>query len=182
GFGALQIDSPGGLGASGGGNEMQLNRNGAGPTGSALWLNSNGTLSEIINFAGSGVDRLGAVRVLGDNDVTLSGNIIFIAGAPWTFGVDGEDGSLTTTGVIDSQGANRALTKIGAGTLTIGGTSANTYVGGTVINGGIVSVQNTSLTPLGAAAGGVTVNNAATLRVEGGVSVPNPVQVNAGSV
>src|SRR4029434_4501487 len=92
------------------------------------------------------------------------------------------DGSLTTTGVIDSQGANRALTKIGAGTLSIGGTAANTYLGGTVINGGIVSVQYTSAPPLGNAAGVVTVNNTGTLRVEAGVTVPNAVQINAGGI
>jgi autotransporter-associated beta strand protein len=182
GFGALQIDAPGGLGASGAGNEAQFNRNGAGPTGSALWLNFNGTLAENVLFAGSGVGGLGAIRVLGDNDVTLSGNIVFIAGAPWTFGVDDADGSLTTTGVIDSQGANRALTKVGAGTLIIGGTTANTYLGGTIINGGLVSVQNTSASPLGGAAGVVTVNNASTLRVEAGATVPNAVQLNADSI
>jgi autotransporter-associated beta strand protein len=180
GFGALQIDQPGGLGASGGGNETQVNRNGAGPTGSALWLNFSGTLPETVNSAGSGVGGLGSIRVLGDHEVTISGNITFIAGAPWTFGVNGDHGSLTTTGVIDSQGANRALTKIGAGTLNIGGTAANTYAGGTNINGGIVSVQNTSATPLGSAASIVTVNNAGTLRVELGVAVPNAVQINGG--
>jgi autotransporter-associated beta strand protein len=182
GFGALQIDSPGGLGASGGGNESQFNRNGPGPTGSALWLNFNGTLAENINFAAAGVGGLGAVRVLSDNDVTISGNITFIAGAPWTFGVDNEVGSLTITGVIDSQGANRALTKIGAGTLRIGGTSANTYLGGTVVNGGVLSVENPSATPLGNFAGLVTVNDTGTLRVKAGTTIANAVQINAGGI
>lgn len=186
GFGALQIDSPGGLGAGGAGNGVQLNRNGAGPTGSALWLNFSGTLDdaggvgETINFAGSGVGGLGAIRVLGDNQVVLSGNITHIAGAPWVVGMDSTAASLTTTGVIDSQGANRALTKVGDGTLIIGGSAANTYMGGTFINDGVLSVQNGSATPLGAAAGTVTVNNAGTLRLEAGVTIPNAVLLNAG--
>lgn len=178
GFGALQIDSPSGLGASGAGNGVQLNRNGAGPTGSALWLNFDGAMAEQIFFAGSGVDGLGAIRALGASNVVLTGNITHIAGAPWTFGVDDADGVITTTGVIDSQGANRALTKVGAGTLVIEGEAANLYLNGTIINGGIVSVENSSATPLGT--GAVTVNNTGTLRVEEGITIPNAVQLSAG--
>jgi len=166
GFGALQIDAPGGLGAGGVDNETILNRNGAGPTGSALWLNFNGSLqdagavAERIQFAGSGVDSTGAIRSLANSNVTLPGNITFIAGAPWFFGVDGELGSITTTGVIDSQGTSRALTKVGAGTLMISGVNANTYLGtagnaavapglGTIVNGGTLNVANLSNNPLG---------------------------------
>lgn len=178
GFGALQIDSPGGLGASGAGNGTQLNRNGAGPTGSALWLNFDGTTNETVQFAGSGVGGLGAIRALGDSAPVITGNITLIAGAPWHIGVD--SGSLTLTGAIDSQGANRGLTKIGAGRLTIGGTAANTYVGGTVVNAGLLSVKNTSATPLGSAASSVTVNGGTTLRLESGVNAANSVLLNAG--
>lgn len=155
GFGAIQIDAPAGLGAGGPGNETQLNRNGAGPTGSALWLNFNGILEdgaavgERINFAGSGVNGLGAIRSLGDSNVTITGNINFIPSAPWVFGVDGEAGSITTTGIIDDQGANRALTKIGAGTLNISGSAANSYSGGTIVKAGTLSITNLSTNPLG---------------------------------
>ncbi|MCI0637986.1 MAG: autotransporter-associated beta strand repeat-containing protein [Gemmataceae bacterium] len=186
GFGALQIDAPAGLGAGGSGNESQFNRNGAGPTGSALWLNLNGSLQdgggigENINFAGSGVANLGGIRALGNSNVVLPGRITFIAGAPWFFGVDGAAGSITTTGVIDSQGANRALTKVGLGTLVIGGTLPNTYVGNTVVNAGVVSVANTTTNPLGVIANTVIINIGGTLRVETGVTVPNAVQINAG--
>jgi autotransporter-associated beta strand protein len=183
GFGALQIDSPGGLGAAGAGNETQLNRNGAGPTGSSLWLNFDGTTAERVNFAGSGVSGFGAIRLLGDHEVTLTGNITFIAGAPWAIGVD--SGSLTITGVIDDQGSNRALTKVGAGTLIIGGTSANTYSGGTIVNGGVLSVQNSSGNALGdtptlGALNIASVNGGATLRVEAGFGIPNSVGLSPG--
>jgi len=190
GYGALQINTPGGLGAGGALNYIQLNRNGAGPTGSSLWLNFDGTLGsggigENIQLSGSGVGGLGAIRVLGNHDVTISGSIAFtFAGAagPWTIGVDGVDGSLTTTGVIESQGSNRGLTKTGLGSLIIGGSSNNTYVGATVINGGTVSVQNNSASPLGLNTATVTVNNGGTLRIEAGSTVPNPVQLNAGAI
>ena len=183
GFGALQIDSPGGLGAGGAGNETQLNRNGAGPTGSSLWLNFDGTSPERINFAGSGVNGLGAIRLLGDHDATLTGDILFIAGAPWGIGVD--SGTLTINGVIDDGGANRALTKVGTGTLIIGGTSANTYSGGTVVAAGTLSVQNTSANALGDtptlnALNLATVNGGATLHLASLVDISNSVGLNAG--
>ena len=186
GFGALQIDAPGGLGAGGAGNETQLNRNGAGPTGSALWLNFNGTLQdgggigENIQYAGSGVNNTGAVRTLGNSNVILPGSVVFTAGAPWFFGVDGASGSLTTTGVISSQGATRALTKVGAGTMVVGGAVNNTLVGNTVVNGGTVRVTNTSGQPLGVVGNTAIVNATGTLQIDAGVAVPNAVTVNAG--
>jgi autotransporter-associated beta strand protein len=185
GFGALQIDLPGGLGAGGAGNETQLNRNGLGPTGSALWLNFNGTLAtsgvgENLSFAGSGVSGLGAVRALGGSDVVLSGSVTFIAGTPWTIGVDSADGSITTTGVIDSQGGNRGLTKVGDGPLIIAGAAGNTFLGGVIIDGGTLEVQNTTATPLGNAGGAISVNNGGTLLLDTGTSISNPIALLAG--
>lgn len=184
GFGAIQIDAPAGLGAGGAGNETQLNRNGAGPAGSALWLNFNGSLQdgasvgERIQFAGAGVGSLGAIRSLGNSNVVVPGNITFIAGAPWTIGVDGDLGSITTLGVIDDQGTNRALTKVGAGTLNISGINANTYSGGTIVKEGTLSVANISVNPLGDTPT-VAVPNAVTLSagttLSGGATFPNTV-------
>lgn len=190
GFTTLQIDAPTGLGAGGDANRTIINNGGGGEPGGTLALNFNGTLQDLatvpeeIDFAGSGVGALGAVRSLGNSNVILPGNITFIAAAPWVFAVDGPAGSMTLTGIIDSQGANRALTKIGAGTLIIGGTQANVFQNGVIINGGTLSVQNTSASPLGLllgpSGGSVTVNSTGTLRVETGVTIPNPVNVNAG--
>lgn len=177
GFGALQINTPGGLGASGGGNEIQLNRNGAGPTGTALWLNFDGTLNESIGFAGTGIESTGAIRVLGDHVVTLTGNVTLTAGAPWFIGVDEEGGVLTLTGVIDSQGFTRGLTKVGDGMLVIGGASANTWVGGISVAFGTLRVTNTTATPLGTSAGLVAIHNDSTLGLFPGVVIPNTVQL-----
>lgn len=183
GFTALQLDTPGGLGASGDANRTILSNAGGGTPGGSVWLNFDGTLAEDIDFAGSGVGALGAIRVIGDHDTVVSGNLTFIPAAPWTFGVD--EGTLTLTGVIDSQGLNRGLTKIGDGKLILGGTGANVFGGTTssdAINAGILSVQNTSATPFGNAARTVNVNDGGTLSVGGSVVVPNPVQLNAGGI
>jgi len=187
----LQINTAAGLGAGGVGNETILRRDGAGPQGGTLATNFTGTLqdganvAEVLQTAGSGVNGLGDIRSLGNTNLVIPGNITFIAGAPWVFGVDGATGSITTTGVIDDQGTNRALTKVGPGTMVIGGAAANTYSGGTVINGGIVSVTNLTANPLGdtpvaGVLNNATVNNTGTLRLENGVIIPNAVILNAG--
>jgi fibronectin-binding autotransporter adhesin len=64
--------------------------------------------------------------------------------------------TLTQNGGIDGSGG---LTKIGAGTLVLGGT--NTYGGGTTINAGVLAISSDA--NLGAASGGLTINGA-TLR------------------
>ncbi len=190
GFTTVQIDAPAGLGAGGDADRTNINNGGGGQPGGTVALNFNGTLQdaanvpEEIDFAGSGVGALGAIRSLGNANVIIPGDITFIAAAPWVFAVDGAAGSITLTGIIDSQGANRALTKIGPGTLIVGGAAANVYQGGVFVNEGLLSVQNTSATPLGLLAGLrgglVTVNDTGTLRVEAGVTAPNPGQVNTG--
>jgi len=179
---SLQVDTPTGLGASGAGNELVIS------SGNSVLLNFSGTLAtggvgENIQMAGAGVGGKGAVRVLGGNDVVLSGSITFIAGAPWTFGVDDLTDSMTTTGVIDSQGnLNRALTKVGSGPLIISGASANTFGGGVVVKGGTLEVQNATATPLGNAAALVFVNSTGTLLVDSSASVPNDVILSGGTL
>lgn len=177
----LQIDTPAGLGAGGNGNDLNVS------VGNSVLLNFDGTLrdagatAENIQFAGAGIGKLGAIRVAGDHDVVVSGTLTLVAGSPWTVGVDGVDGSLSTTGVISSQGANRGLAKVGAGTLVIGGAGANTFVGGVAVNGGLVSVTNTTATPLGVSSGLVTVSHGSTLLVQTGVSIPNAVALVGGA-
>jgi autotransporter-associated beta strand protein len=148
-------------------------------------LQSAALVGEIVQFAGAGVNSTGAVRVLGNNNVTLTGNVIFTAGAPWFFGVDVATASLTTTGVIDSQGANRALTKVGSGTMIVGGAVANTFAGGVEVVSGPLVVTNPSATPLGTLAnsGNVLIDNGATLQLQnvgGPNTIPNPLIFQTG--
>ncbi|HVT80417.1 MAG TPA: autotransporter-associated beta strand repeat-containing protein [Phycisphaerae bacterium] len=167
----ILLDTPGGLGATGGGNETVIS------SGGSVDLKFDGTFADDVQMAGAGVGALGALRVLTTHAVIDSGNITFIAGAPWRIGVDAS-ATLTTTGVISSQGANRALTKAGAGTLIIAGTSANTWQGGATVLAGTLKVTNTSSTPLGSLAGttGGVVNifNDSIVQIDAGFGAPNP--------
>lgn len=52
----------------------------------------------------------------------------------------GADHNLEISGIISEDGSARALTKSGAGTLTL--SAANTYTGGTTITGGVVELSN----------------------------------------
>jgi len=71
-----------------------------------------------------------------------------------------------------------SLTMLGNGTTTLGGVTANTYSGGTVLANGALDVENTSVTPLGTGsltfAGGVLENNGST-----GVTLTNNVMLVA---
>src|SRR5439155_1220523 len=162
---------------------LNLNSN---ASGGGLGANGNTTNTfrgNVVLMAGNGGVALGAgngaanamTRLVIDGVLSGATSTLFINGS----GAIQFTKNNTYTGIIDSLGANRALTKIGPGTLIIGGAAvANTFQGGVFVNGGILSVQNTSATPLGLLAGPsgglVTVNNTGTLRVETGVTVPNP--------
>ena len=93
--------------------------------------------------------------ILGNGTMTLTGlNAIL--------NVPGSTGSIYITGVIAGATAT-TLTKTGAGTLSL--YNANTYVGTTMINQGIVNLQDaTGLGP--AASSQVVVANGATLQLE----------------
>lgn len=87
-----------------------------------------------------------------------------------TLGVNGgtfdvETGfTLTIANAITGTGS---LTKSGPGTLVL--STANSYLGATLVSGGILNVQNSSA--LGTTAGGVTVSNGATLQVQGDIDL-----------
>lgn len=128
----------------------------------------------IINTSGTGVGRLN----LGGFSETingLSGNGIVdgVSGTP-TLTVGGNDATSTFSGTIVNAAGTLALSKTGAGSLTLSG--ANTYGGATSVNGGKLFV-NGSL----AVGSAVSVANGATLGGSGTVA-GNATVASGGSV
>ncbi|MDB6076164.1 MAG: putative autotransporter protein, partial [Verrucomicrobiaceae bacterium] len=83
---------------------------------------------------------------------TITAPLVLGAAQSWNVSDAGQ--TLTVSGVISAN--SRLLTKLGAGTLVLSG--ANTFNGGTAINGGIVQIN--SANSLGSTAGTSTINNA----------------------
>lgn len=93
-----------------------------------------------------------------------SGNIVFGSSNTLTVGTAANS---TFSGVISDGAFTGALTKVGAGTLTLDG--ANTYTGLTTVTGGTLVAG--SANALGNSAGNILVNAGATLALAGGVNV-----------
>src|SRR5437899_1245728 len=116
---------------------------GAVPASSALTVNSSAffqTSSTIGSIAGGG-------------------NVFMNGSNPLTAG--GDTTSTTFSGVYQNSGGAAALTKAGAGTLTLSG--ANTYTGATTVNAGTLAVTGSIVSP-------VTVNSGGTLGGTGTIS------------
>ena len=96
------------------------------------------------NFAFTGSSSLN----LGSGAVTLGNSLTVTASA----------NTLTVGGAIADGGNNYALAKAGAGTLTLAG--ANTYGGGTIINGGLLKFMDP--TTIAGSGANVTLNSNAT--------------------
>ena len=97
----------------------------------------------------------GATHTLG-NAVTLQNNGTF----------NTTSGDLTLNGVISESGGSYGLIANGPGTLTL--TAANSYSGGTLINGGTLAVQNASALGVG------------NVSLVGGTMAVNPLTLNIG--
>ena len=142
-------------------------------TGGALEATTlaNGTLPSSIGAAAAASANLvldgGTLRYTGVS-VTTDRGATFDAGGG-TIDVSAGGAVLTVGGTLTGDGN---LTKSGAGNLTLSG--ANTYTNGTVINGGVLLLNNAS----GASTGSVT-NNAATLGVNGQIVVNNALEFNS---
>jgi autotransporter-associated beta strand protein len=78
----------------------------------------------------------------------------------------GGPGNITLDAALSESGGAQALTKVGSGTLTLGG--ANTYTGGTTVNSGTLLANNSTGSATGS--GSVTVKATATLGGTGAIS------------
>ena len=80
------------------------------------------------------------------------------------------------TAIADSSGGSLGLNKLGQYTLTLSGN--NTYTGGTIISGGVLSISEAD--NLGDSSGGVTLAGGTLQVVTGGVAIPLNTSISGG--
>jgi autotransporter-associated beta strand protein len=120
------------------------------------------------------------------NAVTISNNLAAVSGnavATVNFSGDGS-GLATFSGIINKGTQSRDYKIVKAGTSSFALTAANTYAGGTTINGGAIFANNSSGS--GSGAGTVTVNNSGSTFggsgiITGSVSVGASANLSPGS-
>lgn len=138
--------------------------------------NTFGGAGQSVNIT-AGTLRISNNSALGstDNDITFTNNATLQTSAAVTsartVNVNTGGGTIDTNGFSSSFSGQvtgvGAMTKTGAGTLTLSNAS-NNYSGGTVINGGTLSVASNS--HLGNTSGGITFENSANLLTTAGIT------------
>ncbi|MGO9111612.1 MAG: beta strand repeat-containing protein [Thermoguttaceae bacterium] len=182
------------LGTSGGAtfitgsNAVTLSGSLSGPGGLTMIGNSALTLTATNTFSGNTLIGGGEVALesslaLQNSTLDTSGSGVLAFGSltAATFGGLTGSGTLSVANVALSVGKNNActtyygmlqgagsLSKIGSGTLLLGG--SNAYTGATAVNAGTLEVANTASLPGYAASGKITTANGAVLAVSAGGS------------
>jgi fibronectin-binding autotransporter adhesin len=120
-------------------------------SGATLALNNATTMTiyENLNINGTGLSSAGAIDSV-DGSHTIKGTETMAGNS--TIDVSASDDALTLDGVVSG---SAALTKTGAGDLVM--TQNNVYTGATIVNDGILSIQNKDA--LGDTTGITTVNS-----------------------
>ena len=163
GTGSLNIQDALALGPGGAGNKTTV------AAGAALEIQGGFAVNNVsMTINGTGLVGGGAIRNVSD-DNTLGGKITL--GSAAQINVDSTDDTLTLSGPIQSD-ASAGLTKAGSGTLRLTADSTNTLSGPVTVVGGVLAVQNGgALGPAGTSRL-VTVQDGASLALQGGISVP----------
>ena len=132
--------------------------NSSGYAGATLFVNDNAVITQSGSATTMEIGALGGTSggIVGSGNQTSSGR---------SFRIGWNNQNATFAGQILSDGAN-TVTKVGTGNWTLSG--ANTYNGGTVVDGGTLTVNNTSGS--GTGSGAVTINTGATLAGTGIIS------------
>jgi len=132
--------------------------NSSGYAGATLFLNNGAMITQSGSASIMEIGALGGTSggIVGPGNSTSSGR---------SFRVGWNNQNATFAGQILADGAN-TVTKVGTGNWTL--TGANTYNGGTIVDGGTLTVNNTGGS--GTGTGSVTVNTGATLAGTGIIS------------
>ena len=132
-----------------------------------------GTATVMVTSAGT-LEVMDSVQTIGA--LQGAGAVLFSnTGSPTGLVVGTSGASTLFSGRINSAGQ---LTKTGAGTLTLSGN--NSYTGPTTVQQGVLRITHANA--LGAASTGTTVQNGATLQVESGINVAEPLTLNGTGV
>ncbi|MFA6564785.1 MAG: autotransporter-associated beta strand repeat-containing protein, partial [Verrucomicrobiia bacterium] len=145
--------------------------------GSGAWTLSGTNTYGGTTTVGAGTLRLGATNIIPDgsgkgnvsvtgtldlntfnetiNGLTGAGTVDTVAGGTPTLTVGNNNASSTFSGVIQNTAGTLALTKTGAGTLTLSG--ANTYSGTTTVGAGTLQLGAANVIPDGSGKGNVSV-------------------------
>lgn len=124
-----------------------------------------GNVAAIPSGSGKGNLTLSAGSILDLNNLSptvngLSGSGVVTnlnaAAVPVTFTAGGNDATSSFGGIIQDGNGSTAFTKIGTGTLTLGG--LNTYSGDTIISGGVLQLGIASALPSGVGKGNIALN------------------------
>ncbi|MBI5771329.1 MAG: autotransporter-associated beta strand repeat-containing protein [Verrucomicrobia bacterium] len=112
-----------------------------------------------------------SIKNVQDNN-TLNGNITLVGGINTGVAIDSNTGALTLNGAIAQTSNPNYVNKTGSGTLTLGGSSGNTFSGGFNINDGTVIAAKTAGDATGAGAvnigDGIGAAASATLQLNAG--------------
>ena len=190
-FGGGSLEAPlsgtGGLNVTGGGQITSANSYTGATTisGTTGWFGTDQLFVANANALGAASGDLtisGGNVNLQNNTITRSGNVTISGGSLQTGTVSksGSDYNIQGGTVGAVLAGTAGLTKSGSATAYF--TGANTYSGGTTINGGILSLSSAG--DLGNAAGAVTVNTGGTLYTHSGLTISRTgdVTVNGGSL
>jgi autotransporter-associated beta strand protein len=167
--GTLKLGKAGALGTTGTGTTVN--------SGAVLDLGGQVIGTEALTLNGTGISNSGALINSSGTAASLSGTV-----AISTNSSIGGSGNLTLSGVISGSGS---LTKVGAGTLTLNGTVANTLSGMTTVNEGTLVLSNTVIN--GAIPGALTIGDGigtdtVNITVSGQLGNSSPVTINSSGV
>jgi autotransporter-associated beta strand protein len=135
--------------------------------------NVPGTIAKNLILNGPGTSNNGTLLNLAGTN-TLSGGITLDSDTT----IGATTGAMALNGLISDSGAGHNLTIAGNGVIVLGRAGGNTYRGLTTINGGALTISNTSGSATGT--GSVVINSGGILRGNGAVS--GPVSLNSGGV